>query len=416
MKQKFNSLVQTGLAACLLLSVHLPAIAQDSAQATPDCRSGDDAASASGSNQNGGLRTALQADIDTYLEQRAQAEHISAVSLTVSLPGHRPIHVETGTTEYGGKQPIAPDSLWQIGSNTKDFTAATVLQLEAEHMLSIQDTLGKWLPQYPQWKQVTIESMLNMTSGIATYDEQSAFLNAYAAAPESEFTKEQLVGFVKDIPLVTGWNYSNTGYILSQMIIEKVTGDTYENEITKRFVIPLNLRGLYFRTDLYPPAVTERMPAGYFLDNSVPQFAPLLGEDVRRLNLSWAQSAGGIVASTNALTKWLRALYGGCVLPPTQQAELESLISERTGSKITTTSSGDPNGFGLGVQQQYSSSLGIVWDYEGGTFGYRMLHLYLPGPGAIITIGLNSDPPPNEDQIGVLSLSVYNTLHDAGKL
>jgi hypothetical protein len=81
-------------------------------------------------------------------------------------------------------------------------------------------------------------------------------------------------------------------------------------------------------------------------------------QDVRDQSLSYAQGAGGIVASLEALTRWARALYEGRVLAPRQQAELESLVSMKTGRPIARTIAAEPNGFGLGVVQGFSATQG----------------------------------------------------------
>src|SRR5207245_2843871 len=113
--------------------------------------------------------------LQAYLQARGIAEHVSATGLSVSLPGDRStIDVAAGTTTFGGAVPMQPDAIWQIGSNTKAFTSVLLLQLEAEHRLAIDDPLGKWLPQYPQWRDVTIRRLLNMTSGIPDYVQQPA--------------------------------------------------------------------------------------------------------------------------------------------------------------------------------------------------------------------------------------------------
>jgi D-alanyl-D-alanine carboxypeptidase len=361
------------------------------------------------------MLASLRADVTNYLRTRGAAEHVSAALVSVSLRGRRAnITVGAGTTRYGGRTAVPPNSLWQIGSNTKAFTAATVLELEAEHKLSIRDTVGEWLPQYPAWRNITIKQLLNMTSDIVTYDEQPAFLTAYAADPTTEFSKARLVSFAGGKRVPTGYYYSNTGYILAQMIIEKATNDTYAHQLTKRFIIPLGLRDLFYSTDYYSPAITARMPSGYFFDDSVHQFAPLMGRDVRYLNLSWAQCAGGIVASPEALTKWARALYEGRVLAPPQQNELESLVSLRSGRPITMPTTRDPEGFGLGIARAKSPTFGTYWYYEGGTFGYRVLHMYLPRSGTVIAFALNSGP--RTDKVSELARSVYATLRAAGRI
>jgi D-alanyl-D-alanine carboxypeptidase len=138
----------------------------------------------------------------------------------------------------------------------------------------------------------------------------------------------------------------------------------------------------------------------------------LLGTDVSRNTLSWARAAGGIISTTSDMSRWERALYTGRLLPAEQQAELESLVSMQTGQPIEQTSLTDPSGFGLGVAQATSEKLGTFWFYEGGTLGFRTLHLYFPDTGLILAMGLNSAPV--EDQILTLAESVHDTLVSHG--
>jgi D-alanyl-D-alanine carboxypeptidase len=318
---------------------------------------------------------------------------------------------------------VPPDSLWQIGSNTKAFTTTIVLQLEAEGKLSIGQTVGRWLPQYPAWKHVTIRRLLNMTSGIPTYDSVPNMLRDYAKNPRRDFTIAQLIAYVYPgnahaPPPTTGWNYSNTNYLLAELIIERASKDTYTDQLDRRLLRSnIGLASSFYAGERYPPALVRRTIPGYlFTRADDAALAPLFGKDVRDFSVSWLRAAGGIVSTPEDLTRWARALYAGPMLSPKQRAELLGIVSLKTGKPIAKTSLQDPGGFGLGVGQTTTTQMGTVWSYEGSTFGYRVLHFYFPLQDAAIAFGLNSHPDEKEDHAGKLALALYKTLHDAEKL
>ena len=378
-----------------------------------------------GAASEGALHSALQRDLEQYLTLRSKAEHISAVSLSVSLHGEPDsIDITVGHTEYGGDTAVTSKNLWQIGSNTKAFTAAAVLQLEAEGKLTIDQTVGRWLPQYPAWKNVTIRRLLNMTSGIPSYDNVQAMQADYARHPKRELTESQLIAYVypgnPHAPAATsGYSYSNTNFILGEMIVERATGHTFASEVERRFLrANLGLDDTYYAPSSYPAAVLDRMVAGYFYNHGEDNagLAPLLGRDVSGDSVSWMQSAGAIVSTPRDVTRWARALYTGKVLAPKQQDELTSLVSVKTGRAIVRTSLEDPRGFGLGIAQMTMKETGTVWFYEGMTLGYRMVHVYFPRQDVAIAFGLNSQPDDKQNNSGKLAVSLVKTLREAGKL
>jgi D-alanyl-D-alanine carboxypeptidase len=358
------------------------------------------------------LRAALHRDLSRYLTARRTAEHISAVSLQVTFPGSRPaISLATGTTRFDGGPPVSASALWQIGSNTKAFTAVIMLQLEAEGKLSISDPIGKWLPQYPAWRHITIRQLLDMTSRIPDYLYQPAFIAAFAADQRTRFTTARLVSYVAGLPLgPAGYHYTNTDYLVAQMIIEKVTRHSYASQLTRRITGPLRLRTICLAPYTCPASDAARMPAGYF---DIPGAPPsLIGKRMPPLALTWAQAAGGIVSSLADMTTWDRALYTGRLLPPRQRHQLESLVSEATGKPIHRTTGADPAGYGLGVQQVFNRQTGPFWAYEGQAFGARVINYYFPRTGLRIAVAVNSSTT-NDDLAG-LAGEVYETLHKAG--
>jgi D-alanyl-D-alanine carboxypeptidase len=388
-------------AAALLATAAIPGLAAPAvAGATP----------AAGVTQ-AAVRASLRSDLDNYLNAYGTAEHISAVSVTVTRPGGRPgFNLAVGSSRYGAGHAVSPDALWQIGSNTKAFTSVLMLQLEAEHKLSINDTLGKWLPQYAAWSAVTIKQLLNMTSGIPNYTDSLTFWRDVAAAPNGTYTASRLVSYALGLAPTHGYSYSNTNYILAQMIIEQAAHASYGSELRTRIILPLRLHNTFFSATRYPGAITARMPAGYWFVTALPGMP--LGTDASRQTLSWAQGAGGIVSSLQDLATWDRALYGGRELPAKQQRELTSLVSAATGEPIKKTSLTDDAGYGLGVNQVTSTALGTLWYYEGETDGFRMLNIYVPRSGTAITIGVNSATL--NDHTSELGTAIYRTLHTAG--
>ena len=370
------------------------------------------AASASARHSGTALRTALRRDLSHYLTTRRKAEHISAVSLRVTFPGGKPsISLATGTTRYGGGPPVSTRALWQIGSNTKAFTSVIMLRLEAEGKLSISDPIGKWLPQYPAWRDITIRQLLDMTSRIPDYLYQPAFATAFAANPHTRFTAARLVSYVAGLPLgPPGWHYTNTDYILAQMIIERVTHDSYAGQLTRRILTPLRLRTTCLAPYTCPQSDAARMPAGYFSIAGAPP--SLTGKAMPPLALTWAQGAGGIVSSLADMTTWDRDLYQGELLPPRQQHQLESLVSQATGKPIRRTTLADPGGYGLGIYQLTLRQTGTVWYYEGQAFGARVLYFYFPHSGAIVALAVNSSTM--NDDLPATAISVYRTLQKAG--
>jgi D-alanyl-D-alanine carboxypeptidase len=361
------------------------------------------------------LKVALHQDLANYLNERSAIEHISTLSLTVTFRGsNERIADAVGTTEYGGDQPATPDNLFQIGSNTKAFTSVILLQLEADGVLSIDDNLGKWLPQYPAWSQVTIRQLLNMTSGIPTYDLTAAWSKDYDDDPYRKSTAEDLVAYV--YPAIktknVEWEYSNTGYILAQMIIDKASSShSYKAEVD-RLIAENHLHDTYYESYFYPSFVNRRLVSGYYVNTDDHGLDKLLGQDSKNFSLGWAQGAGGIISNPTDVAQWVRDLYEGDVLQPQQKAELESLVSIPKGVSIPTTSTEYPFGFGLGVGQKTAQPIGLYWFYLGSTIGYRALYGYKPESGLIISVFTNSQ---TADDLNILDKKLLTTLYETLK-
>ena len=167
----------------------------------------------------------VQAALDAWLAARAPVEKVTGIAAYISFGAAGPA-IEAFTGKVGRDPdagPVDQDTLYQIGSTSKSFTVAVLLQLEAAGKLSINDTLGKWLPEYPAWKDVTIRRLLNMTSGIPTYSETEFMSRAWANEPMRAFTLKELANAAypsatNQLPVTKGYFYSNTNYALAGCI------------------------------------------------------------------------------------------------------------------------------------------------------------------------------------------------------
>lgn len=352
--------------------------------------------------------------VDGYLATRQGPEGISGVAAYVSLGDPGPdVALYAGSLAREGGEPVSGETLFQIGSNTKVFTAALLLALEARGKLSMEDRLGDWLPAYPAWKDVSIRRLLNMTSGLPTYSENPAFSRLQGEDPNRHFTPEELIGFAypgpdTHLPPNEGWFYSNTNYILAGMIAEKAAGMAYGAALERYLFQPAGLHDTHYEPEAYPPEITGRMAAGYFEnpacelyapDCAASGLAPLIGRDVRGFDVSWAGAAGGIVSSPRELNRWVRALFAGRVLPPPQLEALLALVSTESGAPLAYVSAQEPRGFSLGLVRIYRPQLGAVWFYEGETLGYRTAFLFWPERDLLVAGAVNSQPEAEEDHL-----------------
>jgi len=358
----------------------------------------------------------LQQIVDDYQAQNAATEGFTGIELQVSLGDAGPvIAVSSGNDGLRNAQPMTTGALFQIGSNTKSFTAALILKLEAAGKLKIDQTIGDWLPEYPAWKSVTIRSLLNMTSGIPTYDETED-IGAKQLDLNYQFTPQELITAVdpdegSNIPPTTGYSYSNTNYILAGLIIERASGMSYKEALEKLIFEPLHLTNTYYFNGPTPRSIVRRMPAGFYNDPTCLDYQPgapcsgpestlypLIGTDTRAENMSWAGPAGSIIATLGDLAQWWRAVFELRVFPQAQLDEMEMLISAVTTNQIPlghpipgSTSAENPFGFGLGVAQLYNASLqGYIWYYQGEGLACRVIFAYWPQYNLVVTAAVNS--------------------------
>lgn len=198
------------------------------------------------------------------------------------------------------------NTVFQIGSITKQFTSAIILQLEEKNRLSLQDKLSKYIPDYPNGDQITIEHLLTHTSGVYNYTNDTAFMRRSAFTPIS---RDSLIATFKNKPLDfhpgAQFNYSNSGYILLGYIIEKVTGKSYFQVVRENIFRPLHMDHTGFD---FSGLVSADKAIGYRPSET--------GEPAPIVDSSVSFAAGAIYTTLGDLYKWDRALYTGNIISP----------------------------------------------------------------------------------------------------
>ena len=209
-----------------------------------------------------------------------------------------------GTADTKSGTPANVNMLSRVASVTKTFVGTVALQLVDEGTISLDDKVTTYLPEYPKYSEVSIKSLLDMTSGIPDYSTQAEFSMFLLLNMTKKAEPAELVDLVydKDFLFTPGsftHGYSSTNTILLGMILEKVCNETIGNLIETRILTPLNLQNSFFATTTAMP--TSNVLHGYYI-----------GIDfLTAADPSWAWAAGSMVSDIYDLKTWLQCLVKG---------------------------------------------------------------------------------------------------------
>jgi CubicO group peptidase (beta-lactamase class C family) len=263
---------------------------------------------------------AAQADgVDNYIKNQMERHRIPGVALKVIQDGKTAKTAAYGLANLELNVPVSPETVFEIGSITKQFTAAGILLLAQEGKLSVDDNISKYLSDTPEaWKNITIRHLLTHTSGIKSYTgldgfqlwrhvTQAQFIQAIGAQP-MEFQSGQ------------SWKYCNTGFNLLGYIIENVSGMNYWDFMSRRIFQPL---GMLVTTNRLPSLIIPRRAAGYEQTNQV-----WINRDY---DLTDVFSAGAIVTTVGDLAKWNASLDGEGLLKTASKEQMWSPVRLNNG-------------------------------------------------------------------------------------
>ena len=266
-----------------------------------------------------------------------------------------------GVADLGTGRAMRPEDRFRAGSVTKSFVATVALQLVAEGRLSLSDSVERWLPGVlPYGGELTVRQLLSHTGGVPEYNFQPV-VELFRVTRFHSWQPRELVALIADLPPDfvpgTAFSYSNTGYVLMGMIIERVTGRDLGRELERRIFRPLQLRGTSFPVNL--PFLPWPYARGYSqaLDEDYNWVEGRL-LDFTVYNPSWAWGPGNVVSDVDDIARFYRALLGGRLLPPALLAEMKATREVAPGV-----------GYGLGLTL-FETACGSIWGHEGTMPGF----------------------------------------------
>ena len=253
------------------------------------------------------------AELDRRVQAHLEANNIPGGLVAVASRG-RIIHLKTyGMANAELSVPVTDSTVFEIGSISKQFVSAAVMLLVQETKLGLDDPIHHYLSELPsEWLGVTVRQLLTHTSGIPDYEEIRTY-DVY----RFRLTPEEVIRIAHSRPVDfapgTGWYYSNTGYFLLSMIVERIEGRPLGQVLESRIFGPLGMTQTRMAD---PEALIRHRASGYWVNK--------VGELINRnpTETSSTLGAGGILSSAYDLAKWDESLYGDQLLSAESKATM----------------------------------------------------------------------------------------------
>jgi D-alanyl-D-alanine carboxypeptidase len=308
----------------------------------------------------------LVAHIDAIGREAISRHAAPGVTIGVWRDGKVLIDRGYGVADLENAIPARAESVFSIASVTKNFTAAAILQLVDHGNVSLDDDIGKFIPDYPHRnKGVTLRRLLNHTAGI----HNVTAIPAYWTQIGEPIEPTKLIALFRDAPLDfepgSSYAYSNSGYILLGAVIEKAGAMPYPDYLRSHFFVPLGLAHTSY-------CGTEDLVAGrahgYARDKD-------RWVNARHVDMSQGYAAGGICSTTGDLLRWQLALSHGQVLARNTYEEMIAPASGRS--------------YGLGIGEGSNSGHRILF-HGGGIQGFDAMIADYPDDGVAIVVLANA--------------------------
>lgn len=330
------------------------------------------------------LSTTQTSAIASIVHDAMAKQHLTGVEIGVGRKGTLLYSAGYGLRNRSANLPVTNDTVFAIGSITKQFTAAGVMLLVQRRVVSLDAPLSRYLPDVPHASEITVRELLDQTSGLHDYLEDKQL---YASLVDASITSHPISYYVQvgaKMPLQfkpgTKWAYSNTNYAILGMLSAKMSGKPYESYISSTILVPHDLTSTEFMA--FAPPAGSNTSEGY--DYKQNRYITL-----PRYNMSWANAAGALASNVQNLVRWDGAFFSDNVL---DAAGVRTAITPPPGIEMLSTKKDPRNNLALGYAFGWVAGADegrrLVW-HNGGTLGARAMNLVFPGDGLEIVVLTN---------------------------
>lgn len=320
--------------------------------------------------------------LDEYAQAEFKVKEFNGTVL-VMLKGKAIYKKAFGMADREWNVPNTENTKFRIGSVTKQFTAACIMQLAEQGKLSVDDKLSKFIPDYPKGDSITVHMLLNHTSGITNYTDLPEFWPK-AILPLST---DSMIALFKNKPLDfspgTKWNYSNSGFFLLGVIVEKVSGKTFTEYLLDNIIKKLGLKNtLMDNLD----SVLAYRAKGYGKNRQG------IWQQAMQISMEGPYSAGAMVSTVDDLYQWTKALHNNQVLAATSTKKMLTPYKENYG-------------YGIGIDSLKTHKR---VSHSGGIPGFASYLSYFPADDLCVAVISNNGS--NSSSLGVALESIMFNL------
>ena len=340
------------------------------------------------------VNQALAVRVDSIAHAVLTSTGVPSATVAVVMHGQVAYAQAYGVAKLDPRVAATPDMRYGIGSISKQFTAATVLLLQQEGKLSLDDPVSKYIPGLTRGNEVTIRQLLSHTSGYQDFWPQDYVPPAMAKAITPQGILDHWAKQPLDFDPGTRWQYSNTNFEIAALVVEKVSGTPFFQFVRSRILDPL---GISSAVDFDAKGPTAVEPVGYMRFG----LGPL--RPATSTGPGWMYGAGELAMTARDLARWDIAMINQSLLAPESYRAMETAVLLKNG--VSTD-------YGLGVDIDLTGGHRTI-EHSGEVAGFTAENIVYPDDSAAVIVLTNQDAAPASTLIAVGIGRTLFTTEDA---